>query len=107
MARLLNEVDIFVDFSSHQALGITAQEAMACGVAVIVPARGGTSCFAREGENCLVVDTSSPQACEQALRRLVEDHKLRAHLQSNAIHDVTAFYPEKPTFNILDALFSR
>jgi GT2 family glycosyltransferase/SAM-dependent methyltransferase len=107
MARLLNEVDIFVDFSSHQALGITAQEAMACGVAVIVPARGGTSCFARDGENCLVVDTSSPQACEQALRRLIEDHKLRAHLQSNAIHDVTAFYPEKPTFNILDALFSH
>ncbi len=107
MAQFLNEVDIFVDFSSHQALGITAQEAMACGVDVVVPARGGVDSYARQGENCLVVDTSSRSACEKALQRLIEDDALRARLQKNAIFDACAFYPEKPAFNILDALFNR
>ncbi|HSD84138.1 MAG TPA: glycosyltransferase family 4 protein, partial [Anaerolineae bacterium] len=105
MARLLNEVDIFADFSSYQALGITAQEAMACGAAIIVPQRGGTSAYARDGINCLVVNSASRRACRTALTHLIEDAALRTRLQTQAIDDACAFYPEKPTFNILTALF--
>jgi GT2 family glycosyltransferase/glycosyltransferase involved in cell wall biosynthesis len=105
VARLMNEVDVFVDFSSHQAMGLTAMEAMACGVAVIVPQRGGAACFARHEENCLIVDTLSPEACWKALQRLVEDHALRARLQKNALIDLCDYYPERPAFNILSALF--
>ncbi len=105
VASLMNEVDVFVDFSSHQAMGLTALEAMACGAAVIVPSRGGATSFARDGHNALVVDTSSPDACWQALRRLVEDQALRSLLQRNALTDVCDFYPERPAFHILSALF--
>jgi GT2 family glycosyltransferase/glycosyltransferase involved in cell wall biosynthesis len=105
VARLMNEVDIFVDFSSHQAMGLTAMEAMACGVAVVVPQRGGAACFARHEENCLVVDTLSRDACWQALQRLIEDDALRTTLQRNALVDACDFYPERPAFNILSALF--
>jgi len=105
VARFLNEVDIFVDFSSHQAMGLTALEAMACGAAVIVPKRGGAISFARHEKNSLVVNTSSSRACWRALRRLIEDHKLRLRLQRNAIVDVVDFFPERPAFNILYALF--
>jgi glycosyltransferase involved in cell wall biosynthesis len=105
MARLLNEVDVFADFSSYQALGITAQEAMACGAAVIVPQKGGTSAYARDGENCFVIDSSSRRACRTAVAHLIEDEALRKLLQARGIDDACAFYPEKPTFNILTALF--
>jgi len=105
VARLLNDVDIFVDFSSHQAMGLTALEAMACGAAVIVPERGGAVSFARHEENSLVVDTSSSEACWRALQRLIEDHHLRSRLQRNALVEICDSFPERPAFNILKALF--
>lgn len=105
VARLLNEVDVFMDFSSYQAMGLTALEAMACGATVIVPERGGAASFARHGENSLVIDTSSAEACWQALQRLIEDHDLRSRLQRNALVETCDFFPERPALNILRALF--
>jgi GT2 family glycosyltransferase len=105
MANLLNETDIFVDFSTYQGLGLTAMEAMACGLAVIVPKEGGTNTFAQHEENSLVIDTSEPQECLLALRRLIDDHDLRTKLQQNSVHTIKKFHPERPTFNLLKALF--
>ena len=105
VAALLGATDIFVDFSTYQAMGLTALEAMACGAAVIVPQKGGADSFARHGENALVVDTSSAEACWRALRSLVDDEHLRARLQGNAIRDACAFFPERAAFNILAVLF--
>lgn len=106
VARLLNEVDVFVDFSSHQAMGLTAMEAMACGAAVIVPLAGGAETFAVHGMNSLVVDTNSQEDCAQALHRLVEDEGLRRRLQAQALRDICQFYVERPAYNILNTLFS-
>ena len=105
MANLLNEVDIFIDFSRYQAMGLTALEAMACGVAVIVPMLGGINEIARDQVNSLMVDTSSEKARWEALKRLVEDHDLRRDLQRNAIRETCAYYPEGPAFRILSSLF--
>jgi glycosyltransferase involved in cell wall biosynthesis len=107
MANLLNEADIFVDFSTYQGLGLTAMEAMACGLAVIVPSKGGASTFARHEENSLIVDTSAPEKCLQALQRLIDDHNFRRKLQHNSIHSINQFYPERPALNMLKALFPR
>ena len=104
-ARLLNEVDVFVDFSSYQAMGLTALEAMACGAAVILPERGGAVSFARHEKTSLMIDTSSPEACWRALRRLIEDHDLRSRLQRKALVEACDFFRERPAFNILSALF--
>ena len=105
VAALLGATDIFVDFSTYQAMGLTALEAMACGGAVIVPQKGGAGSFARHGENALVVDTSSAEACWRALRSLVDDEHLRARLRANAIRDACAFFPERAALNILAVLF--
>ena len=107
VASFLNETDVFVDFSTFQALGITAQEAMSCGAAVIVPEAGGTGAFARHEHNCLVVDTGSVAACTAALTRLVEDHSLRQRLQKTGMAEVCAYHPELPTYNILQTLFGQ
>jgi GT2 family glycosyltransferase/glycosyltransferase involved in cell wall biosynthesis/SAM-dependent methyltransferase len=105
IANLLNEVDIFIDFSEYQALGLTALEAMSCGAAVIVPDYGGTHIYAKHEENCLIVDTHNEAACFKALQCLIEDHSLRQKIQKNAVYGVTQFYPELATYNFLNALF--
>lgn len=106
MANLLNEVDVFVDFSTYQAMGLTALEAMCCGAATIVPTRGGAHSFARHEHNALLVDTSSYEACRDALVRLCVDNELRRRVQKHALDEAVAFVPERPALNTLIALFS-
>ncbi|MFN2302652.1 MAG: glycosyltransferase family 4 protein, partial [Anaerolineales bacterium] len=107
VANFLNELDIFVDFSSHQAMGLTAMEAMACGVAVIVPREGGTSTFSQHEKNCLMVDTSNQNDCLQSLKMLIDDHNLRAKLQKQAIQDMPQYFPERAALKILSCLFNE
>jgi GT2 family glycosyltransferase len=107
IAILFNQIDIFVDFSNFQAMGLTAMEAMACGVAVIVPNIGGTDSFAIHQRNALVIDTISYQTCYTALTTLVNDDKLRMSLMTQAIKDIAHFYPEKSAYRILDLLFGH
>ncbi len=106
VAAFMNQVDIFVDFSTFQALGITAQEAMSCGAAVIVPQSGGTAAFAQHGHNCLVVDSSAADSCTAALMSLVKDHALRQRLQRTGMSEVAAYHPVLPAYNILQIVFA-
>lgn len=105
VANLLNDIDIFVDFSSHQAMGLTALEAMASGCAIIVPQNGGSVEFVRDGENGLVVDTSSEEECYKAVIRLLEQDELRLNIQKQAMLDICQFHPEKAAYRILETLF--
>jgi glycosyltransferase involved in cell wall biosynthesis len=104
-AALLNEVDIFADFSSFQAMGLTALEAMACGAAVIVPQVGGAAAFAESERNCLTADTSTADGAAAALERLVVDAELRRDVQCQAIEDAAAWFPERAAYRLLLALF--
>ena len=87
-------------------MGLTALESMACGAGVILPESGGAASFARHEENSLIVNTASPQACLDAVQRLIMDAKLRAHIQHQAMYDVCQYFPERAAFNILGALFA-
>jgi glycosyltransferase involved in cell wall biosynthesis len=105
MAAFLNEVDVFVDYSDWQAMGATAMEAMACGVAVAVPERGGSSTFVSPEETGLLIDTSSVEACLAATRRLVSDHDLRLAIQGRSIRAMCKYYPESGALRTLTAVF--
>ncbi|NJL61976.1 MAG: glycosyltransferase [Methylacidiphilales bacterium] len=105
LAFLLNNIDIFADFSTFQAMGLTAMEAMACGVAVIVPENGGASSFAIAEHNSLIVDTNSQEACLNQLNRLILDEQLRSRLQKQALEDICVYFPEKAAYNTLKFLF--
>lgn len=106
-AALFATQDIFVDFSTFQAMGLTALECMASGCAVIVPANGGSGDFASHEDNALVVDTSDIDACERALDRLIEDAPLRTRLRQSAVAAVPRYFPERAAFKILSAVFGR
>ncbi len=106
LAALLNEIDVFADFSHWQAMGLTAMEAMCYGAAVIVPKKGGAASFVTHGENGMMVDTESKSECLSALDRLVTDTELRTHLQRQAVVDICEFFRERAAFNVLNALFA-
>ncbi|RPI82344.1 MAG: glycosyltransferase family 1 protein, partial [Nitrosopumilales archaeon] len=107
VANFFNDVDIFVDFSSHQAMGLTALEAMACGSAVIVPENGGARSYGIHGKNCLFVNTSRPELCVSAIKQLLDNSVLRRIISKNAINDVCSYYPEAAAYNILKVLFGE
>ena len=105
VASLLNTADIFVDCSSHQAMGLTALEAMATGCAVIVPQAGGVTSFVRHMENGLISDTSSLDLAFQSLTQLIVDADLRQRIQRQGIFDACRFFPERAALNMLRCLF--
>ncbi len=103
----MNEIDIFLDYSIFQGLGLSALEAMGCGAATIVPQYGGTDSYARHEENCLVIDTHDASACYASLKRLITDNELRITLGRNGIPTIAQFSAELPTFRLLQAIFPR
>jgi GT2 family glycosyltransferase len=106
-AALLNDVDVFADLSTYQAMGLTALEAMACGAAVIVPQEGGAESFAVHEENALVVDTRSVEACLAAVERLVGDASLRRRLAARGVWRACEFPPEAAAYRVLQVLFPQ
>lgn len=105
VARLMNEIDIFLDYSIFQGLGLSALEAMGCGAATVVPKYGGTNAYACHEENCLVIDTQDDAACYASLKRLLTDAELRRKLGRNGISTIAQFSADLPTFRMLQAIF--
>jgi|GEM_PF-2527695 GT2 family glycosyltransferase len=105
VARLMSYLDIFTDYSTHQAMGLSALEAMASGCTVIVPENGGAIEFIEDRKTGIVVDTTSYDKSLAALQTLIEDDNLRKSLQIASIKRAANLYPEKCAFNILKVLF--
>jgi GT2 family glycosyltransferase/glycosyltransferase involved in cell wall biosynthesis len=106
VASMMSKADIFTDFSSHQAMGLSALEAMAAGCSVIVPKNGGAIEFVDHRVNGIVADTAIFQASLNALKELIEGDQLRKRIQIRGTHDVVQYFPEKVSYNILNTLFS-
>jgi len=106
VASMMSKADIFTDFSSHQAMGLSSLEAMSAGSAVIVPQNGGATEFVKHKYNGIVADTVDFDASVNTLEELISDSQLRKQIQINAINDVVRYYPEKASYNILKVLFS-
>ena len=94
IAVLFSEIDLFVDLSEYQAMGLTALEALAAGVPVVVPQNGGSNSFGQEGSNAVFVNTLDESECVVAIERLLTSHKLRIDLASNARRSVGWCAPE-------------
>lgn len=106
-SRILTESDVFLDLSEFQAMGLTAMEAMACGCATIVPQNGGTNCFARNGENCLVIDTMNFEECLENTKKLLVDRTYREQIGRTAYKDMSVLYPEKVAERLLKVVFDN
>jgi glycosyltransferase involved in cell wall biosynthesis/GT2 family glycosyltransferase len=85
IAAELARIDVCVHYSARpEPLGQNLLQYLAAGKAVVAAAEGGPAEWIRDGENGLLVPPRDVSALGSALRRLVDDHELRAHLESNA-----------------------
>jgi GT2 family glycosyltransferase len=91
VADLFRRSDVFVDFSHWQAFGRSGLEAMACGCAVVVPARGGVGEYGVDRENSLIVDTSREGDCYAAVSELVRDDALRRSLRRAGVQKAAEY----------------
>jgi glycosyltransferase involved in cell wall biosynthesis len=79
-APFYRAADVFVQPSHFEALGNTALEAMASGLAVVASGVGGLGDFCIDGENALLHEPRSPGSLAAAVARLLDDAVLRERL---------------------------
>lgn len=82
--EVLRALDVFVNPSLREGLGLTVLQAMACGVPTVSAASGGIHSFVVDGETGLMVPQRDPAAIAAALVRLIEDREFADKLAQNA-----------------------
>ncbi|MEI8103444.1 MAG: glycosyltransferase family 1 protein [Candidatus Moraniibacteriota bacterium] len=86
---LYNLASLFVYPSLYEGFGFPPLEAMACGVPVIV---SQTSVFPETvGDAGILIDPQNPEEIYQAMREVLGDAALRAHLRSKGLERVQHF----------------
>jgi glycosyltransferase involved in cell wall biosynthesis len=84
MSQFWNAVDIAVVPSLSEVFGLSALEALACGVPVIASAVGGLKEIVIDGRCGLLVQPGDPAALARALCTVLSDASLRARLSAGA-----------------------
>jgi glycosyltransferase involved in cell wall biosynthesis len=88
--RELGRADVFVLNSSYEGLPHVVLEAMAERAPVIATAAGGTGELVRHGETGLLVPVGDDDALREAIRRLLDDPRLREALSDGALRRMRA-----------------
>ena len=81
LARLYSSARVHFDGSDFQAFGLPALEAMACGTMSVLTDAGGVREYARDEENCLLVEPRDVDGAAAAILRLLSDEPLVARLR--------------------------
>jgi glycosyltransferase involved in cell wall biosynthesis len=107
VAPLVRVVDVAVQPSHFEALGLSAIEALASGVPVVASAVGGLLEFIVDGENGRLCPPRDPAALAACLGPLLSDAPGRARLTSRARDSVRHEYDEQIVFARMRRLFDR
>jgi glycosyltransferase involved in cell wall biosynthesis len=91
--EILRALDVFVNPSLREGLGITVLQAMACGVPTISTASGGIHSFVTDGETGLMVPQKDSSAIAMAIIRLLEDREFADKVAANASNMVKSEFP--------------
>jgi glycosyltransferase involved in cell wall biosynthesis len=92
--------------SHFEALGLSAVEALACGVPVVASAVGGLPDFIQDGENGRLVPVQDVDALARALADLIVDRDTRQAMASRARSSV-AGYDEQIVFGRMQRLLEQ
>ena len=84
LPELYAQMDVFVLPSLIEGFGLTALEAMACGVPVVVSEHTFGSDIVADGMNGYVVPIRDASSISERIRRLADDDDLRSKMGTNA-----------------------
>jgi D-inositol-3-phosphate glycosyltransferase len=107
VAPMIKTADLVVQPSHFEALGLSAIEALACGVPLVASAVGGLLDFVVEGGNGRLCPPQDPVALASCIGPLLTDSGARARLASRARESVLHEYDELAVFGRMRALFDR
>jgi alpha-1,6-mannosyltransferase len=89
LARVLASADVFVHPNPHEPFGIGPLEAMASGLALVLPRSGGVLSYATDANSCLTPATTEGLA--QGVRDVVTQPHVTAQRQRTALNDVRSW----------------
>ena len=107
VANLFPAVDVAVQPSHFEAMGLSAVEALASGVPVIASAVGGLLDFIVDGTNGKLCPPQDPPALAMCLRMLIDDGALRRRLSDHARASVIDAYDERVVFSRFASLLRQ
>jgi glycosyltransferase involved in cell wall biosynthesis len=106
MPRWYRSADLLVTAPWYEPFGLTALEAMACGVPVVATAVGGLTDTVVAGVTGDHVPPRDPSALGVALRKLLDDDARRAEYAAAAVDRVRQHYPWHSTAARLESVYS-
>jgi len=107
VAPAIRAADLVVQPSHFEALGLSAIEALACGVPLVASAVGGLLDFVVDGVNGRLCPPRDPQALAACIGPLLADEAERGRLAACARNSVLQDYDERVVFGRMQALFNR
>lgn len=88
-------LDLFVNPSHYEAMGLTHIEAMACGVPVLVSNAPAMNLMLKEGENSFFFDTGNVEDLTGKIKYLLENSDIRNKVVNNGLEFIKKFKLEK------------
>ena len=107
VAPAIKAADLVVQPSHFEALGLSAIEALACGVPLVASAVGGLLDFVVDGDNGRLCPPENPRALAACIAPLLGDAGARARLAARARASVLREYDEQVVFGRMRELFDR
>jgi D-inositol-3-phosphate glycosyltransferase len=107
VAPMVKAADLVVQPSHFEALGLSAIEALACGVPLVASAVGGLLDFVVDGENGRLCPPRDPPALAACIGPLLSNAGARDRLAARARDSVLQEYDEQVVFGRMRALFER
>jgi glycosyltransferase involved in cell wall biosynthesis len=107
LPALYSTSDVFISSSSLDAKPLVTNEAMACGLPLVVSDRTGVwgpGNLVRHGENGFVYPCGDVQALAKAVRKLAADRELRERMGNRSREIIEQFSTERCAEGIVNAL---
>jgi GT2 family glycosyltransferase len=107
VAEIYSSCHVAVDTSLFQGFGRLGLEAMACGTPAVLPKTGGITEYAKDGINCLMVNSKNPQAVAGAIESILDNSSLRKKLISEGKKTARKFCHKDEAEKILNLFLEQ
>ncbi len=107
LPELLSPADVFLLASSEESFGLSALEAMSCGVPVVATAVGGVPEVVLDGRTGLLCPAADQTRYSERIRELLLDRERARAMGRAAREDVLARFARDPIVAQYEALYRR